>query len=184
MIEILSLSIILSLDALTFGISYGINKIKLPLKSAFIITLSGFVIIAGSMEIGSIMYQYIPAARLAGGIILILMGIYLAADFRGRGGVKTMLQKPELTDINHNGKIETAEAMAIGIALSLDSSAVVLGTAYLGILLPVAIMLMQLLFMSAGLRTGGKLSFFVKGKYIALISGVVIIVMGFRQIMV
>lgn len=182
MIEILSLSVILSLDALTFGFSYGVNKIKLPLKSAATITATGLVIILGSMQLGSIMYKYIPMAKFVGGIILIGMGIFLASDFRGKGGIKSMLKKPESTDINHNGKIEAGEAIAIGTALSIDSSAVVLGTAYLGIALPFTIMLMQLLFMVIGLKTGKKIKPCIKNKYIALISGLIIIIMGFCQI--
>ncbi len=183
MIEILSLSVILSLDALTFGFSYGVNKIKLPFKSAFIITATGLIIITGAMNMGELMYKYIPMAKFIGGIILIIMGIFLAADFRDKGGVKSMLQKPESTDINHNGNIESGEAMAIGTALSIDSAAVVMGTAYLGIALPIGIMLMQILFMILGLKAGKKIKPCIKSKYIALISGLIIVVMGFRQFM-
>lgn len=172
---------ILSLDALTFGISYGINKIRLTLKSVFIITVTGFVVILGSMHIGGIMYNYIPAAKFVGGIILIVIGIFLAGDFRGRNGVKSMLNEPKSTDINCNGKIETGEAMAIAIALSLDSSAVVLGTAYLGLALPVTIMLMQLLLMISGVKLGKKISPAVNSKLIAITAGLIIIAMGFKQ---
>lgn len=182
MLEILSLSVILSLDALTFGFSYGVNKIKLPLKSAAIMTVTGLVIITGAMNMGELMYRYIPMAKFIGGIILIIMGIFLAADFRDKGGVKSMLQKPESTDINHNGRIETGEAMAIGTALSIDSAAVVMGTAYLGIVFPITIMLVQLLFMIIGLKAGKKIKPCIKNKYIALISGLIIVIMGFRQI--
>ena len=94
-----------------------------------------------------------------------------------------MLTEPKTTDINNNGKIETGEAMAIGIALSIDSSAVVLGTAYLGIILPISIMLMQLLFMLAGLKIGKKIKPNINNKYVALISGLIIIIMGFKQML-
>lgn len=182
MLKILSLSVILSLDALSFGFSYGINKIRLPLKSAAVMTLTGLVIILGAIQMGDIMYSYLPQAKLLGGIILIGIGIFLATDYRSKNGLKSMLSEPKTTDINHNGRIETGEAMAIGIALSIDSSAVVLGTAYLGIILPVTIMLMQLLFMFTGLKIGKKIKPCINNKYIALISGLIIIIMGFMQI--
>lgn len=183
MIKILSLSVILSLDALSFGFSYGINKIRLSFKSAAIMTLTGLVIILGSIQLGDIMYKYLPQAKFIGGLILVGIGIFLAADYRSRNGLKTMLSEPKTTDINHNGKIETGEAMAIGIALSVDSSAVVLGTAYLGIILPISIMLMQLLFMFTGLKIGKKIKPNINNKYVALISGLIIIIMGFKQML-
>ncbi|MDO4300009.1 MAG: manganese efflux pump [Clostridia bacterium] len=182
MLKILSLSIILSIDALSFGFSFGLNKIRLPLKSAAVITLTGLIIILGSIYMGDIMYALLPQAKIIGGLILIGMGIFLAADCKNKNTIKSMLNEPKTTDINCNGKIETGEAMAIGIALSIDSSAVVIGTAYLGLMLPAAIMLMQLLFMIIGLNLGKKIKPDINSRYIAVISGIIIIVMGFHQL--
>ena len=67
MLEILMLSIILSIDALSFGISYGANKITLPLKSALIITVTGFVIILLAMEVGNIKYSIFSFGKFIGG---------------------------------------------------------------------------------------------------------------------
>ena len=182
MLKILSLSIILSIDALFFGFSFGLNKIRLPLKSAAALTLTGLVIILGAIKLGDIMYAFLPHAKLIGGLILIGIGIFLAADCKNKGSLKSMLNRPETTDINRNGKIETGEAMAIGIALSIDSSAVVIGTAYLGIILPLTIMIMQLIFLLAGVEAGKKIKPDIDSKYISVISGLIIIILGFTQL--
>ena len=106
MLEILMLSIILSIDALSFGISYGANKIILPLKSALIITVTGFVIILLAMEVGNIMYSIFSFGKFIGGLILIGMGIFIAGDFRSKKGLKTIISHPEKSDKNSNGNIE------------------------------------------------------------------------------
>ncbi|MDO5388301.1 MAG: manganese efflux pump [Clostridia bacterium] len=182
MLKILSLSFILSIDALFFGFSFGLNQIKLPLKSAAAMTLTGLIVILGAAKLGDIMYTLLPHAKLIGGLILIGMGIYLAADCKNKGGVKSMLSKPETTDINHSSIIETPEAMAIGIALSIDSSAVVIGSAYLGAMLPLFIMLMQLILMTLGIYLGKKIKPDINSKFISVISGLIIIILGFLQL--
>lgn len=182
MLEILMLSIILSIDALSFGISYGANKITLPLKSALIITVTGFVIILLAMEVGNIMYSIFSFGKFIGGLILIGMGIFIAGDFRSKKGLKTIISHPEKSDKNSNGTIENFEALAIGVALSLDSSAVVAGTAYMGYMLPITIMLMQIVFLATGINLSKKIIPDIESKYIALISGMVIIIMGFKQL--
>lgn len=182
MLRILAISIILSIDSLFFGFSFGLNKIELSLKSIITITLTGLIIILGSIKLGDIMYAFLPNAKVIGGFILIGIGIFLAADCRNKNSLKSMLSEPKLTDINRNGKIEMGEAMAIGIALSIDSSAVVISTAYLGMLLPAAIMIMQLVFLITGLKIGKKIKPNINSKYIAVISGLIIIILGFSQL--
>lgn len=182
MLKILMLSIILSIDALSFGLSYGANKITLPLKSAIIITITGFVIIFGAMELGNIVYSLFSFGKFLGGLILVGMGIFIAGDFRSKKGLKTIISHPEKSDKNLNGNIETFEALAIGTALSLDSSAVVAGTAYMGYMLPLTIMIVQIVFLVTGIHLSKKIIPNIEGKYIALISGIIIIIMGFKQL--
>lgn len=181
MLKILSLSIILSIDALFFGLTFGLNKIKLPIKSVIVLTITGLIIILGAIGLGDIMYSILPHAKLIGGLILIGIGIFLTLDNKSNS-IKSMLRKPESTDINKNGNIEIGEAMAIGITLSIDSSAVVIGTAYLGIFLPITIMLMQLLFLIIGIEIGKKIKPNINSRYIAVISGLIIIILGFNQL--
>lgn len=179
-VMVIYIALVLSLDAFTFGVSYGVNKIRLPLKSALTIAIMGFIIAMGAMNLGEILFDYIVYGDKLGGIILIAMGIYMAADIRG--GAKTILRKPETTDINRDGAIEISEAMAIGMALSLDSCGVVIGTANLGFILPVTIMIMELLFMSLGIKIGQKINLPLENKYVSLLAGIIIIVTGFKML--
>lgn len=182
MLKILMLSVILSIDALSFGISYGANKIILPLKSAVIITVTGIGIIMGAMGIGNLMYSLLSWGKFSGGIILIGMGIFIAGDFRSRKGLKTILENPVKSDTNKNGRIEALEAVVIGTALSLDSSAVVAGTAYMGVMLPVMVMIMQIAFLIIGINLSKKIIPDVNSKWVAVVSGIVIVIIGFRQL--
>ena len=182
MLEIITLSIILSIDALFFGISLGINNIKLPKRSLFSMTITGLVIVLGAVELGDMLYTILPSAKIFGGILLIGIGIFLASDTKNKNSIKTMLDNPKTTDINNNGVIEVQEAIAISLALSIDSFAVVTGTAYLGYFFPFVIMLMQFVFLILGNILGKKIKPNIKGKYIAIISGVIIIIIGFKQL--
>lgn len=182
MLKIIALSLLLSVDALSFGLSFGLKKIGLPLKALVLICGIGFLITLGAISLGELMYSLLPFGRFLGGIILIFMGIYLALDIKGRNSIKTMLSFPEKTDFNRNGVIETGEAAAIGIALSLDSCTVVIGTAYLGVMLPVVIMLFQVVFLALGIIMGKRLNRNIKGKYVSLVCGLAIVVMGFLQL--
>lgn len=182
MFKLTALALLLSFDALSFGLSFGIKGIALPLKAVFIICASGFAVTLGAVRIGEIMYNILPFGRAVGGVVLIAMGIYLALDIKGRNSLKSILSAPEKTDMNKSGAIEAGEALAIGTALSLDSCAVVIGTSYLGIMLPVAIMIFQVIFLFAGIEAGRKISLHFSGKYASLISGVIIVIMGFAQL--
>ncbi len=182
MFKITALAFLLSFDALSFGLSYGIKGISLGIKAMLTICASGFVLILGAMRLGEMMYSLLPYGRTAGGAVLIAVGIYLALDIRGKDSLKAIFSAPERTDMDKSGAIEPAEALAIGAALSLDSCAAVIGTAYLGAALPAAIMLFQLAFLLAGMAAGRKLNRRIGGKYASLISGVIIVVMGFAQL--
>ncbi len=182
MFRILFLSLILSADALFFGFAFGINKIHIPLRSVIIMTLSGLVIILASICLGDIMYALVPHSKLIGSLLLIGTGIYIASDSSNAKSIKKFLSRPETTDTNHNGIIECKEAAAIGAVLSLDCSAVVIGTSYLGILLPFFILIAQLIFLLAGIYTGKKIRPDINNRYISVISGLIIIIIGFLQL--
>ncbi len=182
MLKLTALALVLSFDALSFGISFGIKGIALPAKAVFLICASGFALTLGAVRIGELMYAFIPFGRAAGGAVLIVSGIYLALDIKGKNSLKPIFSAPEKTDMDKSGAIEPAEALAIGTALSVDSCAAVIGTAYMGALLPAVIVLFQLVFLLAGMLAGKKINSRFSGKYASLLSGLIIVVMGFAQL--
>ncbi len=187
MTEIIILSVVLSLDALFFGIAFGIRGIKIPLKAFFILSLTGFCTILCSMLLGSTLGRYIPFCDRVGAFLLIGTGIWICADRkRDNMDIREILDNPELSDMNSSGVIEVPEAIVIGVTLSLDSSAAAVGTVMFGKgsgYFPFLLMSVQLAFIIVGTALGKKIKPDISCKYIAVISGLVIVLIGLYQLL-
>lgn len=187
MAEILILSLVLSLDAFSFGIAFGIRGIKLPVKALLVLSVTGFCTILCSMLLGNALNSLIPFCNIIGAFLLIGMGIWICADRKKENtDIREMLDNPELSDINSSGVIETPEAIVMGITLSLDSAAAAIGTSMAGIaskLLPLSLMAVQLIFIILGMFLGKKIKPDINCRYIAVISGLVIVLIGLYQLL-
>ncbi len=186
MAEILILSLILSIDALSFGITFGIRGIKIPLKAFFTLSVIGLGAIALSIGAGNLLKDIIPYCNIAGALLLIGIGIWICADKKKEDmNIHEMLENPELSDINRSGVIETPEAIVIGITLSLDSSAAAVSTSMAGIsccVLPLSVMTAQLIFLLLGIALGKKIRPDINCKYIAVISGLAVVLIGLYRL--
>ncbi len=187
MAEIIALSLVLSLDALFFGISFGVRGIRVPLKAFFTLSLTAFCTVLCSMLLGKTLSIYIPFCDTAGAFLLIGIGIWICADRkRENSDIREILDNPELSDMNRSGIIEAPEAIVMGITLSLDSSAAAISTGMSGtasVLMPFSLMTAQLLFIISGTYMGKKIKPGINGRYIAVISGFIIVIIGLYRLM-
>ena len=144
------LAISTSIDAIGIGITYGIRHIVVS-KKVMMILFGIAVIISGvAIFIGNTLAQLFPKniTKWIGGILLILMGIGM------------IFQKPDTFDLDNSKHIDMKEAVYLGIALSVDSFSVGIGTGMIGtssFLFPFFVALFQILFLWLGKKIGMKI---------------------------
>ncbi|PEK99643.1 sporulation membrane protein YtaF [Bacillus sp. AFS017336] len=160
MLSLILLACALSLDSCSVGFTYGLRKVKIPLKSIITIASCSGIILMTSMGIGhAITDLFSPViAKRIGGIVLVGIGLWVlfqfyrsnknaksAAEekneiedkgidweFEILGVVVKILKKPTTADIDRSGSINGLEALLLGFALSLDAFGAGIGASLLG----------------------------------------------------
>lgn len=176
-ISITLLAVAVSFDSLAMGITYGMNRIAIPLWSKLILSIVSGLSVLISMTIGWFLEQRINPglATTLGGLIFILLGLYhlwrnyRPAHFRVLvnwripvlGLIIQVFQEPLLADSDHSQTISSEEAVILGGALALDAIAAGFGAAMLGLPIfhtTIAVMAGSYFFIAQGLRTGTALA--------------------------
>ena len=183
--QLVILSVALSIDGFGVGVSLGMRGMKIPFKSIVVISICSAISLGVAMLIGEFISLHVSqgAAEKTGGVILILLGIWLVYQFfkkekdtmeaqskekiifnyeiKSLGVVISILQKPTDVDFDKSGTINGVEALVLGIALSLDAFGAGIGAAMIGIsplILAAAIGFMSSIFIWSGLQSGKILS--------------------------
>src|SRR5699024_6154877 len=134
-----------SLDGFGVGFAYGMRNIKIPLRSIVTIASCSALVLLSAMGVGSIIETWISPkiAETLGGIILIVIGMWILFQLRHSNGetsimkkrektivnleikslgiVILVLEKPAIADLDESGTITGIEALILGLALSLDA---------------------------------------------------------------
>jgi putative sporulation protein YtaF len=157
---VLFLSVVVSIDALVSGLTYGLRGMHLPVSSLAIIGI--VTVMCTSLALGgahvAAWFMNPRIAVVAGAMLLMALGGYrLLLDYltqdglpqvRSRSGVGRELEfsvgallidimvKPEAADLDRSMDIGALEAVLLGVALGLDNSVATLA-ASLGNHLPV-----------------------------------------------
>lgn len=155
----LLLAVSLSMDALGIGVSYGLRGIKTSLGAKVVICLVSVVFTAAALFFGHILLLFIPGgiAKALGALMLVGIGIYIVCT--------GLFKKPESFDADCSRKIETGEALYLGIALSVDSFGAGVGYAVTGTgsyFTPLLVGAVQLLFLCGGIGLGKKVAMLKK----------------------
>lgn len=149
---LLLLVIAVSLDGFGVGITYGIQKIKVPIIALLIIMLCSGIIVYTSMVIGDLLSIFITHefAKIIGGSILILLGLFSFVNIIRSKLKKSRMDQPELVqatkmdhlrtvittpnnaDLDRSGSISAGEAFLLGLALALDAFGAGIGASMLG----------------------------------------------------
>jgi putative sporulation protein YtaF len=101
------------------------------------------------------------------------------------GIVIQVLKKPTLADLDGSGTISIKEAMLIGIALSMDAFGAGLSASFLGYsptILALLVSVMNIVFISFGLKAGYKFSKTKAMKKATIIPGTILICLGIAKI--
>lgn len=157
-LAVLILAVSLSMDALGIGISYGLRGIRVLWKARLVICAISMVVTGAAVGLGSVLLQVIPApaAKLIGcGMLLVLGASIIIQGFRKRKEEDSFS-----CDFDRSKTIETAEALYLGVALSIDSFGAGVSSAVSGmnsILVPILAGLVQMLFLWGGGFLGKRL---------------------------
>ena len=145
------------MDALGIGISYGLRGIRVLWKARLVICGISMVVTGAAVGLGSVLLQVIPApaAKLIGcGMLLALGASIIIQGFRKRKEEDSFS-----CDFDRSKTIETAEALYLGVALSIDSFGAGVSSAVSGmnsVLVPILAGLVQMLFLWGGGFLGKK----------------------------
>lgn len=114
-LEAAAISLALSVDSFIAAFSYGTSKIKIPLSSVGIISVTGSLITGLSMLAGSFVKDFIPPGftTLLSFSILFLLGVLKLFES----------SEPANADKDNSHSISAKEALSLSAALSLDGCA-------------------------------------------------------------
>ncbi|WP_246941099.1 sporulation membrane protein YtaF [Bacillus pinisoli] len=203
-LSLIMLAFAVSLDSFSVGFTYGLRKMKIPLRSIFIIALCSALTLMLAMGVGSLIAAVLSPdwAERVGGIVLVGIGAWVLYQFfrpekeqdelksqkmlmkleiKSLGIVIHILRKPMEADIDRSGAITGIEAFLLGAALSLDAFGAGIGAALLGYspyMMAAAVAIMSSVFLYIGIKSGQLLSHSKWVQKFSFLPGLLLIMIG------
>lgn len=203
-ISLIFLAFAVSLDSFNVGLTYGLRKMQIPIKSIVIISCCSAGVLMMAMTLGHFLESLFSpqAAEKVGGIILVFLGAWVLFQFfrpereketrdqddtilnfeiQSLGVVIHILRKPMSADIDKSGTITGVEALLLGLALSLDAFGAGIGAAMLRLspgYLAISVAIMSSLFVFMGMKLG---AIFAQNEWVqkfSFIPGILLIIIG------
>lgn len=194
-----------SIDNFGIGISYGVRKIRIGLRSNLSMAVICFLMSLGGITFGLWISAILPGMFpvVIGALLLFVIGIRIillavprkkvtVPDNVGYDGqspsIQTIIRNPELADADQSGEIGLWEAAILGIALSTNALTNGLVAGLLGFS-PYAISLTaaigSIISVWAGVKLGYKLSAvrigpYTLGQFGTIISGIIIVIIAIK----
>ncbi|SFR68937.1 Putative Mn2+ efflux pump MntP [Anaeromicropila populeti] len=148
LLQILIISVSLSIDALGIGISYHLKGVKITKLSRAIIAMMSVIIMYTSLKIGAFLAAVFPETviQIIGISILVLIGLtFIRNSIFG--------DENQIYDFDKSKTIDFWEAFILGIALSADAFSAGIAASAIGIggsIMPFTVGFMQIAFLSIG----------------------------------
>ena len=191
------LIIAVSLDGFGVGISYGIQKTRVPLLAISIIMLCSGVTVFAAMSIGDVL-KYIISPTVSenlGAFILISIGLFTLTNVIRANktksedkknntvltDVKKVFRSPNEADLDRSGTISKPEAILLGMALALDAFGAGIAASllhYSAFLTAGLVALMSGIFLIGGLKIGLLLSKYEDIRFFTFLPSILLIVIG------
>ncbi|MBM7660579.1 putative sporulation protein YtaF [Bacillus mesophilus] len=209
-LSLILLAFAVSLDSFSVGLTYGLRKMKIPLRSICIIALCSALTLMVAMGAGELIASVLSVewAERIGGIILVFIGAWVLYQFfrpdkdqtqsesndrkmlvkleiKSLGIVIHILRKPMEADIDRSGTITGIEAILLGAALSLDAFGAGIGAALLGyspFVMAAAVAAMSSVFLFVGIKCGQLLSHSSWVQKFSFLPGLLLIMIGIWKI--
>ncbi|WP_433743585.1 sporulation membrane protein YtaF [Falsibacillus pallidus] len=204
-LSLILLALAVSLDNFSTGLTYGLRKMHIPVKSIIIIACCSAASLLAAMLLGNLVESFLSPhiANQAGGFILVVLGAWVLFQFfrqdqqqeeektlinfeiRSLGVVIQILKKPTSADFDQSGTITGIEALMLGVALSLDAFGAGFGAAMLGyspFILALTVAVMSLLFVTSGMKIGRIFSHVSWVQRMSFLPGILLILIGILKI--
>ena len=194
-LQVAVLSAALSFDAFGIGSAYALRGRRISIVCSFLICTVSAAITALAVCAGKMLIHIIPAftGNIISFIILFLIGLCVIAGTFRDGHEKddneasSVIYEDTSDSCNEDSSgFEISKAFVIGALLSVDSLAAgaAAGMSGGGMMLPLMCGAFQMLFLCAGVRVGKSLFYSgkMKGKAPALLSGIIMLLVGISRL--
>jgi putative sporulation protein YtaF len=205
-ISALLLGLAANLDNFGVGVSYGVQKIRIPFLSNFLIALLSGIVTFISVLAGHLLSQYIMVANMLGALMIVAIGFWVAVHKSTSGNnlpaavpaMKTysvavkplsciiqITKNPSFADLDANGFISSKEAMALGLTLSFNCIATGVGAGLTGLdplPLSISVFLFSIVTISSGYWTGWKTASNRLERWSQAFAGVLLILIGIYEL--
>lgn len=196
-----------NLDNFGVGVSYGVQKIRIPfLSNLSIAILSGLVTFIAVFT-GHWLGHFIRVANILGPCLIILIGVWVALhkanpeqvlpsavpamktysiSIKPLSTIIEITRNPSLADQDANGFISTRESAALGLTLALNCIATGVGAGLTGLKplpLAISVCIFSMLTISFGYWTGWKTASNHFERYSQALSGVLLILIGLFELL-
>lgn len=172
------LAICVSIDSLSIGLTYGFKNTKITFISKFILFIIALLVTSLSTFIGTSINSIFSAniSKIIGSVLLCFMGIWIILQsvtnqkervkkeyhffIKFLGITVQIIRNPISSDLDNSNQIDGKEALYLGIALSLDSIGIGIGSSIFGLnsfLFPILVAIFQLCFIFFGSYLGKKI---------------------------
>jgi len=196
-----------NLDNLGVGISYGVQKIRVPFLSNFSIALLSGIVVAISVLTGHLLSRYIAVAGELGALMIVAIGIWVmvhkistsnslpaaipvmktySVPIKALSLVVQITKEPSVADFDANGFISTKEAMLLGLTLSFNCIATGVGAGLTGIdplSSGISVFIFSMISISVGYLIGWKTASDRFEHLSQVVSGVVLIIIGIYELL-
>lgn len=182
--------IVLSMDAFTAGLSYGIEKVKVPFLSAFAAALISGLMLTLSLRAGSILLSLIPPlfTKLLSFGVLLLLALYKFYDslpaLHHPHRILTTEVISQKVNQKHKEYLSFSEALLLALALSIDniSAGFCLGSMTFSTLLTLTVTtLVHLAALLLGILTG-KFLFRNSTRDFSWLGAVILVLLAFLRL--
>lgn len=207
---ILALSV--SIDSLGIGITYGLKNTTITNISKIILFIMSILITTFSIYFGKFLNNILPTyfTNYIGSFLLIFIGLWIVYQalnkekkvnkkisqvrsyefiIKSLGITIQILRNPIYSDLDNSKKIDTKEALYLGLALSIDSISVGICSSAIGfssIIFPFLVATFQLFFLSIGGFLGKKINNIssIPENIWNVLSGILLICIGISKLIV
>lgn len=211
----LILALSLSIDSIGIGITYGLRNTRIPNLSKLILFLISITFTTISLMLGNLITYILPdnIANYIGSFILVFIGIWILfqifhkskkedSDLKNikkdkiyslfikfLGITIQIIKHPNSSDLDNSKVIDYREAFFLGIALSIDSISVSIGSGITGMnsfLFPIMVATFHISFLFLGTFLGKKINGIkaLPENICNVISGVLLILIGITRLFV
>jgi putative sporulation protein YtaF len=206
-LTVLALALSSSIDNFGVGISYGIRGIRVGFFSNLIISLIAFVFSETGILFGQYLSKIMPGvfSTLIGAVFLLVIGFRIILltlpkkskpipddlnNSKSHSSITEYLSTPEKADIDNSGHIGSFEAIALGIAVSMNALTNGFGAGLIG-LSPFAISLSAAIFSFLaiwwGVALGRKVSTvrigsLSMGQFSTVLSGIILLLIAVKSL--